>query len=171
MELIRSSLFTYLRILAILILSANSLYAQVPTTGDCLGAIPVCESYYFQPTTSNGVGNYPNEVGTGQTCPHDCLWGEANSVWYIFTVQQSGNLSFIITPVDPNDDYDWALYNLSLIRCEDIKQNMSTVTYSCNSAGGVGLHGATGANNGADNCAGGGTSNGNTQWNANIPVS
>ena len=144
--------------------------SQVPTTGDCLGAIPVCEAYYFQPLTSYGVGNYPNEVGTGQDCPYDCLWGEANSVWYIFTVQQSGILSFIITPVDQNDDYDWALYDLTYARCEDIIPMMASITASCNSAGGAGLHGATGAYNGADDCAGGGTANGNTQWNANIPV-
>lgn len=156
--------------LILLTILYSASYAQVPTTGDCLGAIPVCESYYFQPTTPNGVGNYPNEVGTGQDCPYDCLWGEANSVWYIFTVQESGILSFIITPVDINDDYDWALYNLTQYRCEDIIPHMSTVTYSCNSAGGAGLHGETGAYNGADDCAGGGNANGNTKWNANIPV-
>ncbi|MCD4724532.1 MAG: hypothetical protein K8R63_06775, partial [Bacteroidales bacterium] len=98
-------------------LTSNVSYSQTPTTGDCLGAIPVCEAYYFQPLTSNGVGNYPNEVGTGQDCPYDCLWGEINSVWYQFTVQESGLLSFIITPVDLNDDYDWALYNLTQYRC------------------------------------------------------
>ncbi|MDT8393563.1 MAG: T9SS type A sorting domain-containing protein [Bacteroidales bacterium] len=155
---------------AISLLHTVTVIAQVPTTGDCLGAIPVCEAYYFQPSTPNGVGNYPNEVGTGQNCPYDCLWGERNSVWYIFTVQESGILSFIITPVDLNDDYDWALYNLTMHRCENIVSQMSIVTSSCNSAGGVGLHGATGAYNGADDCAGGGTYNGNTQWNANIPV-
>ncbi len=36
--------------------------AQVPTTGDCLGAIPVCQDSYFQPNTANGEGNYPNEI-------------------------------------------------------------------------------------------------------------
>jgi len=157
-------------IVMLLFLVTQHSYSQEPTIGDCLGAIPVCEAYYFQPLTSSGVGNYPNEVGTGQDCPYDCLWGEANSTWYIFTVQTSGMLSFIITPVDPNDDYDWALYNLTLMRCEDIVPHMATVTASCNSAGGVGLHGATGAYNGADDCAGGGNLNGNTQWNANIPV-
>ncbi|NQT78245.1 MAG: T9SS type A sorting domain-containing protein [Bacteroidetes bacterium] len=151
-------------------LSSNLSYAQVPTTGDCLGAIPVCEAFYFQPLTSNGVGNYPNEVGNGVTCPYNCLDGEINSVWYQFTVQESGILSFIISPVDANDDYDWALYNLTLYRCEDIVSHMSALTFSCNSAGGAGLHGNTGAYNGADDCAGGGNANGNTQWNANIPV-
>ncbi len=151
-------------------LTSNLSYAQIPTTGDCLGAIPVCEAFYSQPLTPNGVGNYPNEVGTGQTCPYDCLWGERNSVWYQFTVQESGMLSFIISPVDINDDYDWALYNLTLYRCVDIISHMSALTFSCNSAGGVGLHGNTGAYNGADDCAGGGNANGNTQWNANIPV-
>ena len=156
--------------IAFLSISSLSSHSQVPTTGDCLGAIPVCEAYYFQPSTPNGVGNYPNEVGTGQTCPYNCLWGEANSVWYIFTVQESGLLSFIITPVDLNDDYDWALYNLTQYRCDEIVSHMATITYSCNSAGGAGLHGATGALNGADDCAGGGNANGNTQWNANIQV-
>ncbi|MEA3478068.1 MAG: Ig-like domain-containing protein, partial [Bacteroidota bacterium] len=144
--------------------------AQIPTVGDCLGAIPVCQGFYFQPNTSNGPGAYPGEVSGAGTCPYTCLDGEINSTWYRFTVISSGMLNFVITPVDLNDDYDWAVYNLTEHRCEEIITHASEICVSCNSAGGPGLHGDTGASFGPDECAGPGTTNGNTQWNIDIPV-
>ncbi|MFO8129522.1 MAG: hypothetical protein R6T99_06435, partial [Bacteroidales bacterium] len=145
-------------------------HSQTPTVGDCLGAIPVCEDYYFQPNTSVGPGAYPNEIYGISQCPYNCLDGEFNSTWYRFTVQESGMLAFIISPIDVNDDYDWAVYNLTDHRCEDIYSQADEICVSCNSAGGAGLHGDTGADNGPDDCAGPGSSNGNTQWNIEIPV-
>ncbi len=146
--------------------------AQEPTTGDCLGAIPVCEDYYFQPNTAAGTGNYPNEINGAQACPYDCLWGERNSTWYRFTVQSDGLLSFVISPVDQTDDYDWAVYNLTFNRCEDIFSHADEMTASCNSAGSnnnSNFWGDTGAQTGPDDCNGPGDTNG-PKWNIEIDV-
>lgn len=116
--------------------------SQVPTNQDCMGAIPVCQNIYNQNNSFSGTGNYPGEIpdysGANSTdnCPNNCLLdGELNDVWYIFTVQSSGNLNFTITPNSSSDDYDWALYNLTNANCSNILSNNSAVQASCNFCG------------------------------------
>ena len=46
--------------------------------------------------------------------------GEYNSVWYIFTIADSGDLEFSITPNESWDDYDFALFNLTGHSCKEI---------------------------------------------------
>ncbi len=144
--------------------------AQVPTIQDCLGAIPVCTGFYNQPLVPLGSGNYPNEINPNQSCPRSCMDGETNSIWYVISVQTSGMLSFVITPVNPNDDYDWAVFNLNEMECSDIYNNAAFMQASCNAAGGPGYHGATGISSvrgGTKHCNGGGNTN---KWNADLPV-
>ncbi|MCF8388889.1 MAG: hypothetical protein K9G58_02570 [Bacteroidales bacterium] len=77
--------------LLFLFMTSMQLFAQQPTDQDCLGAIPVCDSTYYQPNSYVGTGNYPNEIPTGGGCPGNCLsQGEKNCVWYIITVQTDG---------------------------------------------------------------------------------
>lgn len=111
----------------------------VPNNQDCQGAIPVCQSSYSQSTSYSGVGNISNEINTSLSC---LLSGEKNDVWYQFTVQQSGNLCFSITPNVTTEDYDWALFNLTNANCSDIASN-AALQVSCNYSG---LSGVTGAN-------------------------
>ncbi|RMG20059.1 MAG: PKD domain-containing protein, partial [Bacteroidetes bacterium] len=109
---------------------------------DCINAIPVCQNVYVQTNSYTGEGNDPNEIGDDS-----CLGTEENNdVWYIFTVQVSGNLCFTITPNDPLDDYDWAVYNLTTANCNDIR-NTPSLEVSCNFAPNVGCNGLTGPNN------------------------
>jgi len=107
----------------------TSLKSQVPTDQDCLGAIPICGPVYTTASSTFGQGNYPNEDP-----PFTCLVpGEYNSLWFIFTVINSGNLAFTIYPISPFADYDWALYNLTNATCADITTN-SSLSVSCNSS-------------------------------------
>lgn len=123
-----------------LFLSIN-LYAQTPTIQDCLGAIPVCQESYTETVSPSGTGNFPNEINGINSCTD----GEINSIWYVFTANEDGNLSFVITPNNLNDDYDWALFDITNATCEDIFSDPS-LQVSCNASGGSGCHGATGAN-------------------------
>ncbi len=121
--------------------------AQTPNEQDCLGAIPVCQYTYYQANSFSGTGNYPNEINTSG-CPVSCMLdGEKNDVWYVFTVQTTGNLSFNITPNNSSDDYDWAVYNLTNANCSDISSN-SSLQVSCNWSA---TSGTTGANGGSTN--------------------
>lgn len=147
-------------IFALILILAGSLKAQVPTNQDCLDAIPICQNVYSTTISYSGEGNYPNEINSGSSCLGS---GELNDVWYTFTVQQSGNLNFLITPNNSSDDYDWAVYNLTNNNCSDIYTNPS-IEVSCNFSG---TSGTTGPNGGSalnsQNAAG-------TPYNQVIPV-
>lgn len=110
-----------------------------PTTQDCFGAIPVCQSSYQELTSPVGEGNYPDEIDGTASCLGG---GEVDGLWYTYTVQASGNICFSITPNDLTDDYDWAVYDLTNANCSDIFSGVAPEV-SCNFSG---LSGITGAN-------------------------
>jgi hypothetical protein len=144
--------------------------AQVPTTQDCLGAIPVCDYVYTELFTATGSGNYPNEINPNQSCPNSCMDGEKNSRWYQWTVVQTGMLRLRITPQVQTDDYDWAVFNLTNNYCNEIYNNAIVMQKSCNAAGGPSHQGTTGistVDGGVSHCNGGGPTN---KWNADLMV-
>ncbi len=113
---------------------------QAPSVQDCIGAIPVCQKIYTEDNTYRGNGNILDfEAGL------ICMDVEQNSVWYTFQVDQTGQFGFLITPRDLNDDYDWALFNLTNATCDDLYNNPAAYVVSCNAAGGDDCHGLTGA--------------------------
>jgi gliding motility-associated-like protein len=134
---------------------------------DCFGAIPVCQEAYSETLGPQGSGNFPTEFN-----PFGCNFSETNSIWYTFTVQEDGMLNFIIEPNNLNDDYDWALFDLTEFGCEDIPSTPA-MEVSCNSWGVIGVNGNTGistANGGVGNNNGPGNLNG-PPFNADLPVS
>ena len=68
---------------------------------DCQTAIAVCCGSSITYTPS-GIGQQNETLG-------GCLSTEHHSVWYKFTIDTGGTLTFVITPTG-NVDYDWALY-------------------------------------------------------------
>ena len=104
-------------LIAFTIIITHRLFAQAEQ--DCTHAIPVCQSSYFQANSYSSYGTQQELAYPGTT---SCLiGGEENSVWYIFTVTGAGNLEMEIAPNSPNDDYDWAIYNLSNSDCSGIQ--------------------------------------------------
>ncbi|GIV33458.1 MAG: hypothetical protein KatS3mg031_0993 [Chitinophagales bacterium] len=97
----------------------QGLHAQV--TGpeqDCNNALPVCQLTFIQTQSYQGVGLI-EDLPDGSSCLQN---EENNSVWYIFTITDvsGGNiLRFQIIPA-ANDDYDFALYDITGRSCEDI---------------------------------------------------
>jgi hypothetical protein len=87
------------------------LAAQSAPEQDCRSGIPVCQSTYSQAQSYSGVGATQEAVST-------CLTGgESNSVWYVFTTQTSGSLTF---QLNTTNDYDFALYNISAAGCAGV---------------------------------------------------
>lgn len=112
--------------------------AQLPEQ-DCSGAIPVCQNVFVQPNSYSGEGTQELTFGNSS-----CLTqGEENSVWYIWTVNVSGTLEFEITPINVNDDYDWAVYDLTNASCADIISGVAPEV-RCNYSA---IPGATGLSN------------------------
>lgn len=160
---------------SILIFHPSITIAQTPTVQDCMGAIPVCQDVYVEVNSYSGDGNYRNEIynpsgNCEQDCPGSCLDGEQNSVWYIFTVQVAGLLRLTIDPIG-NDDYDWAVYDITVLRCADIYTNYTLMQKSCNAYGQPpdGNTGISTLHGGTTNCNHCG-SNGSSLWNKDLPV-
>ncbi len=87
-----------------------------------------------------GVGNYDDEINDNW----NCIKYESNTIWYTFTVNQSGDFGFVLVPNNLDDDYDWVLFNITNAACDDLNDDPSLIV-SCNAAGGLSCHGPTGA--------------------------
>ena len=82
-------------------------FNEIPDpTQDCVTGINLCDKSSFTIQSITGSGNDPNEA------IDDCIRGEISSSWYKWTCDQSGSLSFILTPNDLSNDIDFALYEL-----------------------------------------------------------
>lgn len=94
--------------------------AQNLSEQNCPGAIAVCQPLYQQANSYVGVGTL-DELNTGN---QGCLAsGENNTVWYIINITSSGILEFTITPNDPSDDYDFAVWNATGLGCAAVGAN------------------------------------------------
>jgi gliding motility-associated-like protein len=82
---------------------------------DACGALPLCGGKYFFPYSYQGGGHVQDIDGNTP-----CWAGEANSVWFKFTIATTGILAFSIDPVDPKDDYDFALLETTGLACDII---------------------------------------------------
>ena len=126
----------------VLLLSVSPLSSQ--SFSDCIGAIPVCDEIYEETNSPTTAGDFPNEINSALAGGgHVCCDTEDNSIWYYFTVNNTGDFGFSIIPNDLDDDYDWALFNVTDADCEDLYDNADLLV-SCNAAGGAGCHGETG---------------------------
>lgn len=147
----------------VLVVSSISLALKAqPTIQDCLGAIPVCQDVFVEANSPVGTGTVNNEIPPGT-----CTDGEQNSIWYVFTASENGSLGFLITPNSLDDDYDWALFDVTNVSCGNLQQNDLV---SCNAAGGPPCNGVTGCSaSGTGNNTGGGCS-GTGPINQLVPV-
>lgn len=125
---------------------------------DCFDPIPLCASYYAQNSGFSGTGA-AMEVAANTTCLGN---GEVNSTWYSFTIYQSGQLEFQLNPTNPNDDYDFALYNMTNDSCSGIAASVSQPV-SCNYSADTGPTGLSSAGNS--------NQNGTSGSNQNAPIS
>jgi len=134
----------YIRAVLILLINvifSQDAFSQVPLPGDCLGAYTVCSISFNQTASFNGEGNYLGEVNS--TCVTS---GERNNAWYIINVQTPGLFGFNIIP-NCNNDYDWALYNLTNATCADIATD-PTLEVGCDFNGSTVPAAITGMNDG-----------------------
>jgi hypothetical protein len=119
---------------------------------------------YTETQASFTTGNIYEATGS-------CNQGlEQSSVWYTFTVQADGNLSFILDPINDVDDYDWGLFNITTGGCTGLGTTSPEV--ECNSYGDFTFNGPTGissANGGTGTSNGPGNAFG-PPFNADLPV-
>jgi len=94
---------------------------QTPST-----AFPVCGTSVFHQTVVPLCNTNPLYVpgcsGTG-----NAAYANKNPFFYIFTCFTSGTLGFLITPLAPDEDYDWQLYDITGHNPDDIFTDTSLV--------------------------------------------
>ncbi len=109
----------------------GNLYAQTPCT--TLGqnpstAFPVCGTSVFQQDSVPIC--FPNRLyvpGCSVFGVDTTYYKNKNPFWYKFTCFEAGTLSFIITPNEPNEDYDWQLYDVTGHNPDDVLTDTSLV--------------------------------------------
>lgn len=111
-----------------------------PVTGQLAStAFPVCGSDTFNQTIVPTGHTYTLQV---PGCSGDgAIYEDLNPFWYIFTCYSAGSLGFLITPNDPNDDYDWMLYDITNHQPSEVYTNVSLIVAG-NWAGTYGITGA-----------------------------
>ncbi len=145
-----------------LCLVANTFSQSV---SDCNGATQLCEDVY---TEANATSTYGNIFEPTGACNNGA---ETSSMWYTFTVTQSGNMGFVLNPANIDDDYDWGMFNITNNGCAGI-MNGTSPEVSCNSYGlffGSGPTGISTANGGTGNSNGPGDLSG-PAFNADLNV-
>jgi len=130
----------------------------VANTGDCEGSTVLCGGVYTENAAPPGTGNIYEFTG-------GCNQGtETMSLWYTFTAQEAGTISFILDPADDLDDYDWGLFDITNGGCAGIvAQDGTSPEVGCNSYGSFVSNGPTGlstANGGSGSSNGPGDLNG-----------
>ncbi|MDA7708894.1 gliding motility-associated C-terminal domain-containing protein [Flavobacteriales bacterium] len=138
------------------------------TISDCSGAVFLCGDLYTETEATLNTGDIYEYTGA---CNASL---EQSSLWYTFTVQENGLLSFIIDPLNPMDDYDWGLFDITTGGCEGIGTPILSPEVGCNSFGLAppepnGATGISSANGGTGNSNGPGNLNG-PAFNADLPV-
>jgi len=152
-------------IIAFIVIYPFQASSQIPTIQDCLGARIICQATYVEDIVLNGSGNYPNELWLDNTA--NCGMEDNRGIYYIFTVDETGDFGFLVTPMAINDDFDWMLFDITGKTCDDLAVPNDLVV-SCNESGCTGETGANGGSN--SNSEPGGCNNGTTPFNALVPV-
>lgn len=106
---------------------------------DCNNSVFLCNKNAFAVPGLNGRGLDSDEPDS-TSCMEVIGWiDEENSAWYYWTCETSGALTMDITPVNPSDDIDFMIYQLS---GSDPCGNRSVIR--CNSSSCMGPNGTTG---------------------------
>ncbi len=107
---------------------------QTPET-----AFPVCGTSTF---TQNNVPICRTQDLFVPGCQDGADYANKNPFWYRFTCYQAGTLSFVITPKDLGDDYDWQLYDITGLPAGDVFTNRNIIVTG-NWSGSYGTTGAS----------------------------
>ena len=76
-------------------------------TSDCPDGVLLCNKLPFNVQSVQGAG-----LDTFEIDPYSCIREEISSVWYKWTCDDPGSLTFTLTPNQDSDDLDFAVYEL-----------------------------------------------------------
>jgi len=91
-------------------LCVNNYQPPTSATADCGGAGKLCNKNAISVGGLSGGGTNNNE--NAGTCMGGFLITETNSIWYTWSCQNAGTLTFDILPANPTNDIDFVLFQL-----------------------------------------------------------
>lgn len=128
--------------LAIYLVQFNKLTAQITNyqlppnqpEQDACNALQLCGGTFSTPYSYTGKGR---KLDLDETpCYKQAGGGEVNSVWLELHTGSAGNIVFKIKPVNPDDDYDFAVLNITGKNCNALtSDNVVRCNYNNNLKG------------------------------------
>ncbi|MFT4022886.1 MAG: gliding motility-associated C-terminal domain-containing protein [Flavihumibacter sp.] len=112
-----SSAVMLLALLLSLAASAQELPPLQPEQDAC-NALYLCGNSFTTPFSYTGPGA-KNDFGTTP-----CGGEESNSMWMEVKIAGTGILAFDIIPINPDDDYDFAVFDITGRSCEKLNKNL-----------------------------------------------
>lgn len=111
-------------------------------------AFPVCGTSTFNQGSVNLCGN---DVVPSPVCTNMQLT-DINPYWYKFTCYTAGTFSFLISPTNLADDYDWQMFDITGHNPSEVFTN-TALFVCCNWSGVTGLTGTSDTASAANQCA------------------
>jgi gliding motility-associated-like protein len=129
-------------------LCINNYNPPANISSDCPTSAMLCDKSAFAVQSVTGAGADIKEMD-GSSCFTNGIGTniESNSTWFKWTCQQSGTLSFTITPTNIDDDIDFIVYEMTN-GIQDCGKRTIVRCMATGSGGGCTLHGPTGLRNG-----------------------
>ena len=93
-------------------LCANNFNTVPEPSGDCNPGVVLCDQSTFTTGFVFGAGDDPNELNNVSCNSATCNLTESSSTWYKWVCDEAGTLEFAITPLNPDDDLDFVLFEL-----------------------------------------------------------
>lgn len=131
----------FTRFISILLPLVGAISAYSQDHADCATSIFICEKTQYTVAATSGVGTPENISST-------CLSEEFGPKWFRWKIAQAGNLIFLLTPTNPADDLDFAVFKLNaagdcddktLVRCMAAGETVGDPTGSIPCSGSTGL--------------------------------
>lgn len=137
--MIRFFVLIGLCLLSAIVVQAQLLPPLQPEQEAC-NALRLCGSSFTTPYSYQGYGATNDLFGT------PCSGGENHSVWIRLEVAAAGTIVFTISPVSPEDDYDFAVLDVTGIDCADLVPTQVIRCNFNNNSPGSNVNGVVGLN-------------------------
>ena len=93
-------------------LCVNNFNSIPDPSSDCNTGVILCDKSPFTVEQVSGAGEDPSEMSDLACNTFNCTPVESGSAWYKWTCDEAGSLTFTLTPLNPADDLDFAVYEL-----------------------------------------------------------
>ena len=97
---------------------------------DACNALALCGNIFTSPYSYQGVGTVSDLTNT------PCSGGEGNSMWLVLNVTSPGSIVFTLAPSSPEDDYDFAVLDITNTNCGNLSSaNVIRCNFNNNNPG------------------------------------